>query len=76
MYAVDQGVSIGGYGEMLYESFDSTREDGSRSNATDELDFLRAIVYVGYKFNDRIVFNSELEFEHATTSSNFAGSGG
>ena len=28
---------------------------------------LRVILYAGYKFNDRVVFNSELEFEHATT---------
>jgi len=67
VYRVDRGVSIGGYGEMLYESFDSTREDGTPSGATDQLDFLRAIVYLGYKFNDRIVFNSEIEFEHAST---------
>jgi hypothetical protein len=25
------------------------------------------VFYLGYKFNDRIVFNSEIEFEHATT---------
>jgi hypothetical protein len=26
---------------------------------------LRAILYIGYKFNDSIIFNSEIEFEHA-----------
>lgn len=67
VYDVEPGISIGGYGEMLYESFDSTRDDGSPSGATDQLDFLRAIVYFGYKFNDRWVFNSEIEFEHAST---------
>ena len=67
VYEVDRGVSLGGYGEMLYESFASTDESGDASGATDQLDFLRAVLYFGYKFNDRIVFNSELEFEHAST---------
>jgi hypothetical protein len=67
IYRTDDGLSIGGYGEMLYESFDSERDDGSPSGATDELDFLRGIVYFGYKFNDRFLFNSEIEFEHAST---------
>ena len=67
VYNVERGVSIGGYGEMLYQSFASETEDGSASAKSDQLDFLRAIVYVGYKFNDRIHFNSEIEFEHAST---------
>ncbi len=32
-----------------------------------EFDFLRAILYLGYKWNDRFLFNSEIEFEHAST---------
>ena len=67
VYGVSRGVSLGGYGEMLYENFNSTAEDGSPVSTRDQLDFLRAIVYIGYKFNDRILFNSEIEFEHATT---------
>jgi len=53
---------------MLYENFSSTRQDGTASGKKDQIDFLRAVVYVGYKFNDRILFNSEIEFEHASTS--------
>lgn len=67
VYRVDQGLSIGGYGEMLYESFSSTREDGQRAGVTDQLDFLRGVFYFGYKYNDKWVFNSEIEFEHAST---------
>jgi uncharacterized coiled-coil protein SlyX len=67
VYRTDRGVSVGGYGEMLYQNFDSKREDGAPSAKTDELDFLRAVLYFGYKFNDRIVFNSEIEYEHAST---------
>ncbi|HEX6309634.1 MAG TPA: hypothetical protein VFZ69_15775 [Longimicrobiales bacterium] len=67
VYRLRQGVSIGGYGEVLYENFAAEREDGTASGRRDEIDALRAIVYVGYKFNERWLFNSELEFEHAST---------
>ena len=30
----------------------------------------RAVLYVGYKFNDWIVWNSEIEFENGTTEKN------
>jgi hypothetical protein len=70
VYRVDRGVSVGGYGEMLYENFDSQQEDGAPSGETDVLDFLRAVLYFGYKFNDRILFNSEIEYEHASTENN------
>jgi len=68
VYQKSQGLSIGGYGEALLEVFDDTRDDGTASDKTNTLDFLRAIVYFGYKFDDRFVFNSEIEFEHSTTS--------
>jgi len=68
VYRIDRGVSVGGYGELLYENFSEDREDGSDSGVDDRFDALRTIIYLGYKFNDWIVFNSEIEFEHATTS--------
>jgi hypothetical protein len=67
VYQVRRGVSIGGYGELLYENPSSERDDGSPSGRKDQVDFLRGILYVGYKFSDKWVFNSELEFEHAST---------
>jgi len=67
VYQVDRGVSVGGYGELLYENFASEQEDSAPSGKTDQLDLLRAVLYFGYKFNDRIVFNSEIEYEHAST---------
>ncbi len=67
VYGVGQGVSIGGYGEVLYENFAGERQDGAPADRTDQIDALRAIVYVGYKFSDRFLFNSEIEFEHGTT---------
>lgn len=67
IYGTKKGLSVGGYGEMLYQAPASRRDDGSRSNRSETLDFLRAVLYFGYKFNDRILFNSEIEYEHATT---------
>jgi hypothetical protein len=68
VYRVNQGVSIGGYGEFKYQRFARERDNGAASDTYDDWDALRAVLYTGYKFNDRFLFNSELEFEHATTS--------
>ncbi|MFL6198618.1 MAG: hypothetical protein ACJ76J_05555 [Thermoanaerobaculia bacterium] len=56
IYRAERGISIGGYGELLYQS----PEDGEA-----EFDLLRAVLYFGYKFDDRWLFNSEIEYEHA-----------
>ena len=56
-YRQTAGVSIAGYGEMLYENY--------ASDKTTQFDFLRAILYAGYRFNDKFLFNSEIEVEHA-----------
>jgi len=65
VYRIDQGVSIGGYGEVLYERFASDTQTGAPSGALDRFDALRAILYVGYKFDDRLLLNTEIEIEHA-----------
>ncbi len=65
VYRVEQGVSLAGYGEVLYENYAAQAEDGVTSGPVDRFDALRAILYVGYKFNDRLLFNSEIEVEHA-----------
>ena len=64
-YGRGRGVSIAGYGEMLYERFAAENEAGALSGRGAQLDFLRAILYAGYRFNDRFLFNSEIEVEHA-----------
>ncbi|MEE9219476.1 MAG: hypothetical protein V3U98_10470 [Acidobacteriota bacterium] len=51
VYRTRRGLSVGGYGEMLYQGFDSRRDDGTRSNKSETLDSLRAVFYFGYKFN-------------------------
>src|SRR4051812_1041923 len=69
IYRTGNGLAIGGYGEAVYRSFDGRLQDGSRSTASDEADLQRAVLYFGYKFNDRFLFNSEVEYEHAVTAS-------
>lgn len=59
-----QGISFAGYGEMLLENFNSENESGARGAPTTRLDFLRAVLYAGYRFDDRFLFNSEIEIEH------------
>jgi len=61
VYKRDQGLSIGGYGEVRLRTYHDQKDD----NQDDIFDALRAVLYVGYKFNDNWVVNSEFEFEHA-----------
>jgi len=58
VYRAEPGVSFGGYGELLYEN-------PAHGVATANVE--RAVLYTGYKFNDRVLFNSELEVEGAST---------
>ncbi|MFN8011727.1 MAG: hypothetical protein U0P81_10000 [Holophagaceae bacterium] len=64
VYDTPGGLSVGGYGELVYENFENRLQNGERSPRSPNADNLRLILYTGYKFSDRIVFNSELEFEH------------
>jgi hypothetical protein len=59
-----EGASLAGYGEMLLENFAGENESGMGSAPTTRLDFLRAVLYTGYRFSDRFLFNSEIEVEH------------
>jgi len=56
IYSVDQGLSIGGYGHGFYKN--------SSIDGADETDFYRQIFYFGYRFNDWILLNTEIEIEH------------
>jgi hypothetical protein len=69
VYGRNPGLSIGGYGEF---HFAQPTGDSSDRRA----DFLRFITYFGYKFSESLVMNTEIEFEHATTSENFEGRAG
>ena len=59
VYFSDNPLSIGGYGEMFYANPD---------NGDDFADVYRFITYFGYKFNDWVVLNAEIEFEHGANA--------
>jgi hypothetical protein len=67
VYGTRRGVAVGGYGEFYFED----TIDGDNT-----ADMYRFITYVGYKFSDKIVMNTEIEFEHATTGGNYQGKAG
>lgn len=62
VYGVSRGLSIGGYGEGYYQNLVSDKGTGAN-----KADFLRLVTYIGYKFTDKLIFNSEIEFEHGST---------
>ncbi|MBL4594395.1 MAG: hypothetical protein JKX68_11360 [Flavobacteriales bacterium] len=52
-------ITIGGYGQVDYnQGFNDT----ARTNG--KLDVHRMVLFFGYKFNDRVNFVTEVEFEH------------
>ena len=70
IYGGGRGVSIGGYGELHY-----TNPVSDEGASVARADAVRLITYLGYKFNERIVFNSEIEFEHALIGPSTVSSG-
>lgn len=59
-------TSISSYGEIGYSR--------PRENPADaQVDVTRAVISVGHRFNDRLKFVSEFEFEHAVTSADDEG---
>jgi hypothetical protein len=65
VYRKQKGFSFAGYGELLYENFADLNQAGAAANRGTTMDFLRAVFYAGYRFNDKFLFNSEVEVEHA-----------
>ncbi len=67
VYRANPGVSLGGYGEMIYDRFAKNRSDGSALGLVDRLNLTRVVFYFGYKWDERWIFNSEVEYENAST---------
>ncbi|MDP3944353.1 MAG: porin [Lutibacter sp.] len=55
---ISEGVSIGGYAQIDYNE-----PDGA---APGKLDVHRMIMFLGYKFNEKVSFLSEIEYEHVS----------
>ena len=63
VYYSENPLSIGGYGEFYYSDKNDVKnaQNGENSAITDTYRF---VPYIGYKFSDNIILNSEIEFEH------------
>jgi len=73
VYGLKKGVSIGGYGEVLYNNFASKDQSGNPTSGDDVITLLRAVLYVGYKFDQHFVLNTEIEYENAVVASDKGG---
>lgn len=62
VYYSKNPLSIGGYGELYYSKYNDSV--GAGDSKKDYGDTYRFIPYIGYKFSDNIILNSEIEFEH------------
>ncbi len=65
IYSIAHGVSIGGYVEGHY----AYRNMGDNPT-NNEVNLDREVLYLGYKFNNWLAWNSEIEFENASTEEN------
>ncbi len=63
---ISENLSLWGYGEIYY-----TRP--THSSDSTQADLARAVFGIGYRFDDRTVFNSEFEVEHAVSSADDVG---
>jgi hypothetical protein len=73
VYGLKKGVSIGGYGEVLYNNFASKDQSGNPTSGDDVITLLRAVLYLGYKFDRHFVLNTEIEYENAVVASDKGG---
>jgi hypothetical protein len=73
VYSGKTGVSLGGYGEALYQNFRTKDQSGTPSHLDDQVTLLRAVLYLGYKFDDHFLLNTELECENAVVASDKKG---
>jgi hypothetical protein len=55
LQSMGSGLTIGGYGEITYNDPDS---------GVSEIDVQRLVMLFAYKFDDRVSFITEIEFEH------------
>lgn len=60
IYYSKNPLSIGGYGEL----FLANQRHVSDADAGTTSEVSRFVPYIGYKFSDNIILNSEIEFEH------------
>jgi hypothetical protein len=73
IYSARPGVTLGGYGEALYQNFAAKNQSREPSLLDDQVTLLRAVLYVGYKFDEHFLLNTEIEYENAVVASDKGG---
>jgi len=67
VYHSDNFVSIGGYGEYRFKKYNDFKnystDTANETRNKAEYNIVRFVPYIGFKFNDWIVMNTEIEFE-------------
>lgn len=66
VYRLSEGISVGGYAELEYINRFAKDDSGAKAGDKDSIDLHRMVMFLGYRFNDKFVFNSEIEFEHVS----------
>ena len=65
-FSISPDLSLWGYGEAYYMR-------PTRAGGNTQFDLARAVFGIGYRFDERTVFNSEFEVEHAVSSAGDSG---
>lgn len=57
-YFVKRGLTLGGYGTGLYQKYTQHRDDDTDANLVNQASLTEAFLYVGYRMDDRWVFDA------------------
>jgi len=67
VYHSSDFLSIGGYGEYKYKKYTAFKNyaqaQANETRKLGEFNIVRFVPYIGFKFNDWIIMNTEIEFE-------------
>lgn len=74
VYYSKSPLSIGGYGEMYFSH--TNKKTTTTDTTSNKVDVYRFVPYIGYKFTDNIILNTEIEFEHGGVTDNGKNEGG
>ena len=64
VHFIKSGISIGGYGEFIYNDLAGEDESGNDLVNRPTAEALRGVLYFGYKFENGWTVNTEIEIEH------------
>lgn len=71
--ALGSNLRLWGYGEVYYADPVNQGSQGVNQSSQATMDLARAVVGVGYRFDELTEFNSEYEMEHAVSSASDVG---